>query len=282
MTDSWIDFQLDLTFATVSVKTKGEGRDSLICLHGYMQSKNLFDVLFPEVPKGWRVVCIDLPLFGNSEWKGETGIDKSFFDELWQALVKKYPDNTWHIMGFSMGGKMAMLMAESSLIELKTGILIAPDGIKSNYWHLLITRTGIGKFLFKFALRFPKTLMAFASFFRKIMFIGNFSLRFLRASFVRPRDRELLENTIRIYHVKPFRFKEWCDGQLGKNTRWLLIWGKKDRVLRPSVAKKFTRAIPNSEIHLVNAGHMLIGHNPRRLRKILDRNVFHTSVKAGG
>ena len=277
MTDSWIDFQFNLTFATVSVKIKGAGNNSLICLHGYMQSKNLFDVLFPEVPEGWRIVCIDLPLFGKSEWNDEAVIDKAFFDELWKALIQKFPDNTWHIMGFSMGGKIAMLMAESSQIELKTGILIAPDGIKSNYWHLLVTKTSIGKFLFKQALRLPKTLMGFAGFFRRFGLIGSFSIRFLRASFVRPRDRELLENTLKIYHAHPFRFKKWCDAQLGKNTRWLLIWGKKDRVLRPSVAKIFTREMPNSEIHLVNAGHMLIGHNPRRLRKILDRNVFNTS-----
>jgi pimeloyl-ACP methyl ester carboxylesterase len=61
----------------------------------------------------------------------------------------------WGLMGYSMGGRIVLQLAENHPASIDKLILLAPDGLKVNIWYWVATRTRVGNLLFRWTMRRP-------------------------------------------------------------------------------------------------------------------------------
>ena len=95
------------------VKDAASPRGQIMMLHGFAEStycwENLSAVL---VENGYTCVLVDLPDFGYSSRETKE-TDKLPREEIIHALMVSLSDEAWYLAGHSMGGYVALSVAES-------------------------------------------------------------------------------------------------------------------------------------------------------------------------
>ncbi|MBE7188232.1 alpha/beta hydrolase [Jatrophihabitans endophyticus] len=86
---------------------------SLVCLHGLGLSAHLFDPVAAELGDGFDVLALDLPGFGGAPAPAGTSVAATA-DAVVQAIVEHAPAR-WLLVGHSMGGKIASVVARRAL-----------------------------------------------------------------------------------------------------------------------------------------------------------------------
>jgi pimeloyl-ACP methyl ester carboxylesterase len=93
----------------IAIRVQGEGIP-LVFLHGFCETKDIWENFTAPFSKKYRVIEIDLPGFGESPLPaGEITISKSG-DLVWEFLKNMGLSNAL-VVGHSMGGYMALAMA---------------------------------------------------------------------------------------------------------------------------------------------------------------------------
>lgn len=273
-TDGWEEIFFSTKDAEISAKVKGRGEKVLICFHGYLQNKHLFDQVVVSIPADWQVISVDLPFFGDSRWVAEKPISPDFFSQLMQTIGRFCQGKEWHLMGFSMGGKMAMAMQLYATPKAKSIILIAPDGIRSNPWHRLIASRIAGNTLLRIISAYPQPFLQFTAFLHQKQIIDKLSYRVFRANFGTPTARDRFRTFLKVYGGIRFHLDDLKTQQTNHPAGWYLIWGRRDRVISPAAGRIFSKKIPQAQILIPEGGHMIIEDDPKAIRQLLDDILF--------
>lgn len=258
----WQPFHIELPQARLALLEAGEGPDVLLCLHGYEQRKELFLPLFEQIPPGWRVVLLDLPLYGQTQWHDyEQAMTADFLADFWAAFAERYAGSRLHLFGFSMGGKVALSLQSSVRRGAVSMSLMAPDGIRSNFWHRLI-RTPLGLRLNDWLDRHPQWILTPSAYLHKLKLLDSLSYRVVKLSYQTDAARERKSRQLRLYAPLKVDFAKL---KAQKQTRWFLVWGKNDKILRSSLAQVFLRLLPKTQLYIIEGGHMLIQEKRQEL-----------------
>lgn len=267
----WKSFHIDLKQAHISAKEAGEGKQVLICIHGYLQDKHLFDRVWQTVPKGWKIVSIDMPLFGRSTWnKKRKPMNKKFLKKLWKAFRERYSGHELNLLGFSMGGKLSLNLISSVKIPPRKVILIAPDGISSNPMQNFAMFNPAGKMLLKGLLQFPAPLMWVSKFAYQLHFIDRFTYNFMFGNFGSEKLREALRTYMQVYAGLKVSLKKIKRKSEKHDMQWQLIWGTQDGVISPKGIAHFQKLIPDAKGEFIETGHLVVDLKPKEVRNILD------------
>ncbi len=250
--------------------TKGEGED-LLLLHGLGSSGITFNKILPSLSKRFRVFVPDLKGFGKSP-KPRDG-NYSIYDQY--LVVKNFiiKHNIKHpiIIGHSMGGGVALLLALDTQIAPKKLILIDVAAYKQRLPKLLryanIPIFGmVGFYLlpssyevmdgYRYAFydnsKIPKDIVKELA--------NNLSSQNAKYAFL-TSNRELIPDDIDKISK---RYKEI-------DIPTLIIWGDNDIVIKKSKAYKLHKDIPNSKLHIIKrCGHIPQEEKPKELLKILN------------
>lgn len=88
----------------------GHGK-TIVFIHGFCENLKIWQAYEEEFSKFSRVICIDLPGFGASNYDEET-ITIEWFASKVHALLKELNVSTYHVVGHSLGGYIALALAE--------------------------------------------------------------------------------------------------------------------------------------------------------------------------
>lgn len=106
---------------TIEYIVKGQG-ETIVLLHGYIESLNVWDNFANELSKNYKIIAIDLPGHGNSDV-----IEEVHSMELMAKVVKYILDTEkiekCNLIGHSMGGYVTMQFLEMYPEMLKTACL---------------------------------------------------------------------------------------------------------------------------------------------------------------
>lgn len=95
----------------LNFERKGNGKETLVLLHGFMENLSIWNDMEPHLSEGFSLVKIDLPGHGQSEIIAEVQTMELMAEE-----VKKVLDdqnlNKVHLLGHSMGGYVSLAFAE--------------------------------------------------------------------------------------------------------------------------------------------------------------------------
>lgn len=269
------NFFLQIESAQLSFVEKGEGENIILCTHGYRQTKEQFLLLFENLPAGWKMLAFDQPMHGSTIWQDKhLHFDADFLQKMWGELYRLYPNANWHLLGFSMGGKTAMMLqmlAKKPILKL---ILIAPGGVYYTPLNRFFSYHSVGKPIFRHLLRNPMPVIKGVEFAYKKKWMRNFQYRFMKAHFSQDEIRTFLLQFSYIYQYFDFPLAKLAEANKNKQTQVFLFWGTKDEVVTFDQSEIFLQYIPHTQLIVIEGRHNLIEENTVEMQEKVGKIVF--------
>ncbi len=112
------------------------GMPSCVLLHGFGHHSRIWDPLARRLQADYEVVALDFRGHGDSAWDRESDYSHGTLQQDLQALVRALKLAQFHLLGHSLGARIAMLYAAeqpqqvSSLTIMDTGPEASPKGIQ--------------------------------------------------------------------------------------------------------------------------------------------------------
>ncbi len=91
----------------------------------------------------FTLFAVDLPFHGATEWcEGLDFTPLQLMDILEQILAEHgCQQRMVSLLGYSMGGRIALSIMNQFGLRLGCVVLLAPDGLRLNFWYWLTTQT---------------------------------------------------------------------------------------------------------------------------------------------
>ncbi|MGM7702616.1 alpha/beta fold hydrolase [Pseudalkalibacillus sp. Hm43] len=227
----------------------------MIMIHGFLSSCFSFRKLIPELKNRFHIYAVDLPGFGKSEKSRTFHYSLKNYGQLIVDFIQHLQLFNTYVIGHSMGGQVAMHAAR-----------IAPDKIAK---LILLGSSGYLKRPSSFIVR-----CSYLPFFVHVIrrWVGKKGVRDNLLTVVHnPKliDDELIQGYAQpftdhnIFHslIRVLRHREGDmlpDELKEVQSPVLLLWGKHDRVIPPSVGERMVKDLPNAKLKVHDdAGHLL-------------------------
>jgi pimeloyl-ACP methyl ester carboxylesterase len=238
----------------------GKGNKHIIAFHGFGKTSNDYQLFSEYFGSEYKVFAVDLFYHGKTKIDGRKvrAFSKRHLRDFFQDFITHLGINKFEVMGYSMGGRMALFFLEQFAAQIEKIYLLAPDGLKKEFWNWLVTNTKTGKNLYGFTIHHPGWLKTAVSAGKKFNILPEKIDKFLDLSFGTKGAR------LRVYRVwklyKHIAFDMDVLQLLAKQhqIKFEIVVGKKDPVVSPKQCRDFHDQIgKNSRYHLIAAGHDL-------------------------
>ncbi|HEX5653421.1 MAG TPA: alpha/beta hydrolase, partial [Chitinophagaceae bacterium] len=145
----------------------GNGPAPVFCFHGYGEAASSFLFLEKYAGDEFSFYSVDLPFHGKTDWQEGLDFTQQDLLQIIEAIFHENSANTgsqnaiFSLMGFSLGGRMALSLYQAMPNKIDKLVLLAPDGLKVNFWYWLSTQSFLGNKLFAFTMQHPHWFFGF-------------------------------------------------------------------------------------------------------------------------
>ncbi|MEY3647975.1 MAG: hypothetical protein RLZ13_860 [Bacteroidota bacterium] len=240
----------------LAYRSFGSGAEVWIFFHGYGQRHQdllAFDKL--RTPKQ-RFLFVDLIYHGQSSWNtSEKSLEKEEWKAILLSLLQQEAIDIFHLVGYSMGGKFALLSYELLPERISSLSLLAPDGIKTGLWYSISNYPNSIQPLFKQVVFRPQR------FFTVVDSLKTAGL--LQKSLVKFVKTQLETRSKRAQAYLVWKVLGGINLQLGTIIRQLrqhpipvtVFLGEFDRMVSPKNLERFTSKVPQLSLVQLPVGH---------------------------
>lgn len=261
----------DVTARNVRMRVIEAGEGSpLLLIHGFLVSHLEYDAIIDPLAEHHRVIAVDLPGFGESEKPSPArypyGIEA--FAEAVADVIAAMDLGRVSLLGHSMGGAIALTLAAEhpelveKLVLVNSLVYPFPLDFKSRLPLLPV----VGPFLFKQL--YGRSM--FRAYFRDNVFAPGYPLPLDRIDayydrFNTPAARESAYAVLRsMLDTRP------VVARIPRITMpTLVVWGRDDRLFRPSLGQRLSREIPRARLELMDTGHAPNEEQPEQLAALV-------------
>jgi pimeloyl-ACP methyl ester carboxylesterase len=149
----------------------GKGKKVMLAFHGYAQEGSYYDAIAKVLKQDYTIFAFDLFFHGKSELhRTDMPLTKERLAHIMNHFLEKNQIGRFDLMAFSMGGKFALAMIETFAPRVERVFLIAPDGIRTNFWYNVATYPGWLQGMFK------RTVLRPAPFFRLVRTLDRYKI----------------------------------------------------------------------------------------------------------
>lgn len=247
----------------IAYRITGTGKTIACCFHGYGETGKNFLFLEKYLAPNYRLILIDLPGHGDSFWNNQTPLYPAdlltIISELSATHGFSIINDKIVLVGYSLGGRIALSLYQEMPHQVSKLILLAPDGLKVNPWYWLATRTIIGNRLFAFTMQKPAWFFGLLKGMHKAGMVNPSIFKFVTYYIGDPEVRRQLYTRwtqLRFFrpHIAVIKKKV-----AEENTQVRLIYGLHDRIIRPGKGENFVRGLENNAtLTIIHAGHQLL------------------------
>lgn len=235
----------------------GNGQKVIICFHGYGETALSFSFLEKWIENEYSLYAIDLPFHGKTAWLEKNG----FTTEDLIAIIEKIvsPDRKIILLGFSLGGRVSLSLYEKIPDKIESMALLAPDGLKVNFWYWISTQTFIGNRLFIFTMKHPGWFLFFLNVIKKLGLANASVLKFVSFYINNKETRiELFHRWTSLRKLKPHL--KHIKSLVRKNKTTInLVYGEYDRIILSSRGEKFRKGIEETcTLKKIPSGHRVL------------------------
>jgi pimeloyl-ACP methyl ester carboxylesterase len=240
----------------LAYRSLGSGSETWIFFHGFGQRHQdmlAFDQLRTPTQ---RYLFVDLVYHGQSSWNTS---QKELKKEDWKAilllLLQKEGIDTFHLVGYSMGGKFALLSYELLPERISSLSLLAPDGIKTGLWYSMSNYPSGIHPLFKQVVFRPQRFFTLVD--------GLKTAGLLQKSLVKFVKTQLETRSKRAQAYLVWKVLGGLHLQLGTIIRQLrqrpipvtVVLGEFDRMVSPKNLERFITKVPDLKLLQLPVGH---------------------------
>ncbi|HUR11311.1 MAG TPA: alpha/beta fold hydrolase [Flavitalea sp.] len=233
----------------------GTGSRYIFCFHGYGETADTFSFLYSHLLPGQTLIAIDLPFHGKTDWKEGIGLGSQML-----AAIMEEISGTNHppyiLIGYSLGGRIALHYCQDFPERIKKLVLLAPDGLKLNPWYWFATQTRMGSALFSFTVQRPAVLSRILNTGHHLNLVNSSIYKFVRQHLHRKEVRSALYARwmcMRFFRPDLRRVRSLITQH---NISIRLLYGAHDRMIRPSRGEKFRKGIESfCTLQVIDSGH---------------------------
>lgn len=244
----------------------GKGPKIAICLHGYGEDGNVFSFLSKHLEDQYTFYAIDLPFHGKTAWNEGLIFKAADLQQLISGILKHEENDKLQtinykltIIGFSLGGRIALRLYQSIPENIEKMVLMAPDGLKINFWYWIATQNRIGSGLFKFTMRNPGWFFILLKILNKLKLVNSSIFKFVSYYIGDAQVRkELNERWMTLRKIKP-DIKKIKQSIASFQMPTKLLYGQYDKIILPARGEKFRKGIEAyCDLTIIPSGHQLL------------------------
>ena len=260
--------------STIGYYRVGSGPRIAVCFHGFGEDAAMFGFLAKYAGNQYTFYSIDLPFHGKTEWKEGLNFTHKDLLQIVEAITQEdnqkpaTSEQKLSLLGFSLGGRIALSLYQAMPDKIEKLVLLAPDGLKVNFWYWLATQTWLGNKFFAFTMKKPSWFFGLLKLLNKLKLVNASIFKFVNYYIGDAEVRRLLYarwTTLRKLSPNLNRVKN----KIRENkTPVRLIYGKHDRIILSSVGEKFQKGIEEHCIlTVIHSGHQVL--HEKHIQEIL-------------
>ena len=252
----------------------GSGPKPAFCFHGFGEDAASFNFLAKYAGHQYTFYSINLPFHGKTDWRDGFDFTNSDLYKIIEEILKqnkselRTPNYKLTLLGFSLGGRVALSLFQLIPEKIEKLVLLAPDGLKINFWYWLATQTWAGNKFFHFTMIHPGWFFGFLKILNKLKLVNSSIFKFVNYYIGEPEIRRLLY--ARWTCMRKFRpgIKHIKSLIREKNCRVRLVYGEHDRIILSSVGERFRKGIEEQcRLSVIHSGHQVL--HEKHIKEIL-------------
>jgi pimeloyl-ACP methyl ester carboxylesterase len=259
---------------------------TVLLLHGFPTSSQMFRNLIPELANGYHLVAPDYPGFGESSSPPVDQFEYTFdnladvVDKFTQALkLERY---SLYVMdyGAPVGYRLAVKHPERVQALIVQNGNAYEEGLREfwipfrAYWK---DRSEQKAKRLKNFLTYEATKSQYTSGIRNVEAISPDTWTADQYRMDRPGNKEIQLQLFYSYGSNPPLYREWQAYFRNHQPPTLIVWGKNDPIFPAEGAEPYKRDLKNLEFHLLDTGHFALeedgGEIARYMENFLDKQV---------
>lgn len=251
-----------ITYKTSSIHYRlyGNGSKLIFCFHGYGEDSSSFACLAQKLGIDYTLAAIDMPFHGETTWhEGLTFTPGELITIIRQIQQTLKPANQLiNLLGFSMGGRIALQLLQLMPASIERLVLVAPDGLHKNPWYTFSTQTWVGNKIFKRVMYKPDRIFWLLGKAGKLKLAHPSIIKVAHYYLDDTQERIKLYcrwTTLRKFKPSLPLIKKLI-AQYSIPVRFL--FGRYDGIIVSDKANIFKSDTRNVQVHIIEAGHRLM------------------------
>lgn len=249
----------------------GSEQPIIVLLHGFGDTKDNLVELAAGLTGDYRVVIPDLPGFGETAVRPLADYTPELYVDTVLGLLDQLDASSVHLAGYSMGGLLAVKIAERAAGRVETLTLLAPAGIRGDRLSPVdeMIQTGQGNpLVYRDRDSFERLLRLN---FNQVPDIPDFAVRALSAHGRRRADiyERVFENVLTDDGTSILQQQV-----ASLRVPILLVGGDADQLIDPSAFRQWQELLPSIELVMLPGGsHALVHQQAEAVQREIRRHL---------
>lgn len=233
----------------------GNGKKKFIAFHGFGQDGNAFSPLVSN-NSDVTIYSFDLPYHGKTIIHDPINtISNEEIQDVVQQLMKRTSIDKFSLLGFSIGVKLLFPVLSKFYTNINEVWLLAPDGIKKNFWYSVATESRPMRFLFRQILNYPTVMNRAGHLLQSIGIVDQQTLLIAVKSIATQKKRDQVYHTWTYLRKLEFSLNELVKILNAEKIPVYFVIGKTDKVIDKSSITSFHQKLINSTVIELSSGH---------------------------
>lgn len=233
----------------------GRGPAIMLAFHGFGQDGRVFYPLQHAAGERYTIYALDLFFHGESQLVDNHLLTKTDWQNLMNAFLSCHTIERFTLIGFSLGGRFALITAESFADRLDQLILLAPDGITENFWHWLATSSKPGRWLLKVVFKRLTLLNVLFQVVEKTKLVNSRRVDFVKMSLKSENRRDQVYRAWTTFHLFNPDLMLLEERLTRFPVRLRVFMGNADQVIPVATVYPLLKRLHAYELTVLKAGH---------------------------
>lgn len=245
--------------ATLAYRTYGNGPLTVLAFHGFGRTGADFAVLEESLGDRCTIHAFDLHFHGQSPGYPERAERPFTAAELavyFTAFLDEHGVQKAALLGYSLGGRIAMCLVEQMPERLERVFLAAPDGLVPRPWYRRLAATPQGRRLYGHFVERPHLAHSVIHGLHAMRLMGQKMHRFLIGQTDSKVKRMLVRDVWLSYRLIEPHLGKVADQARSHRIPIHLFFGIHDRVIKPSTGEHLRKHAPG----LITRQELPFGH----------------------
>lgn len=244
---------------TLAYRTYGSGPLPVLAFHGFGRTGADFAVLEQELGDRCTLYAFDLHFHGNSPSypeRAETPFTPRELAVYFAAFADKIGAAKVLLLGYSLGGRIALSLVEHMPERIEGVFLAAPDGLITRPWYRGLAASNVGRGLYRRFVERPKVVHGIIDGLRSTRLMNERMHRFLKGQTDSKAKRMLVRDVWLSYRAIEPDLAAVGALVRAHHIPVHLFFGTHDRVIKPAFGSNLSKHAPE----LVRQQELPFGH----------------------
>ncbi|HYF71110.1 MAG TPA: alpha/beta hydrolase [Ohtaekwangia sp.] len=248
--------EIALEGSTLFYHKAGSGSKNMLLFHGFGQDHTVFFPLIESLKEDYTCYAFDLFFHGNSKrTERDITIEKHEWKKLVEAFISRENLNSFSILGFSIGGRLALATFEDFPKRTENLILVAAEGLRKNFWYSWATHRKLGQPVFRGFVNKPKVFFAVLKIAKALHLLPQPLFKFVSKQMDSAEKRHRVFASWISLRKLSLSVKQFIDLSSFHTGRIIFIFGIDDDIMRKAVSDHLQKRISNAEFKFLDARH---------------------------